>query len=898
MALLEWGFGIQILIDKSERKKIRYFTIYYTYRKLRGKVRVVEDAKKLPIIRAAAHATRASKREGMSPHDKDTEILVMTGAKRVTGVSMNAPSGVAEDTLDQDFVEMIAGDNLLSKAMEAEEARLAVELEKEAEAELERERADAKAKGELSLSTDRVSKLGHLLDQTAKFTEFLSGKLSTTEEREEREAEEESLEGQKNGKRTRRGSIGASDSDKKKARTESDSSADSAATFGLGEGVMLRRYQVLGIRWLASLYENGINGILADEMGLGKTVQTIGLLAFLRKRGVWGPVLVLGPLSTLSNWMNEISKFAPHLPAVLYHGSKEERDAIRSERLRSMPLLSSSRRPLLTDFLRPLRKAKNATEKNAFQEEAAANRSRAEIELKVALEKWESPDALKARKKAERQAFNEWKWDFPIVVTSYEIMMRDRKELQRIISNPLVGSWTYVVVDEGHRLKNWQCKLFKELSALPAQNRLLLSGTPLQNNLAELWSLLHFILPDVFTSLENFERWFDFDGEGTGAEQRSQIVQKLHTLLKPFLLRRLKSDVEANLAEKTEIVLYAGMSELQKRYYTAMRDRTLDAVLNEDRLRDGIPSADGKAPAPVRLLNILMQMRKCCNHPYLVDQGTGMRGSLMDYRTDPELLEHSGKLQLLDRLLVRLKRRGNKVLIFSQMTRMLDLIEDFLSQRRFSNCRIDGSVPWQERKEAMDHFNTSSADDAFVFLLSTRAGGLGINLVSADTVIIFDSDWNPHADLQAMDRCHRIGQTKEVHVYRLTTIGSVESQILKRASQKLELERMIIHKGGFKGRLKPIDEDKDIKLTSEDVVALLRAEVENSDESSKVEHNRTPERNVISDEDLDRIMESRAVGAITNAKEASDAKKLRPPFVGPGFEEVLKVQNNFLSGIS
>lgn len=327
---------------------------------------------------------------------------------------------------------------------------------------------------------------------------------------------------------------------------------------------------------------------------------------------------------------------------------------------------------------------------------------------------------------------------FPVIITSYEIIMADRKFMQR-------HHFKYIVVDEGHRLKNFDCKLLRELKQLNTANKLLLSGTPLQNSLPELWSLLHFLLPDVFSSLDQFQSWFDFTGivKSAGdagdasarriadAEHRNKVVTKLHSILRPFLLRRLKSDVETNLPRKKEILLWAHMAAPQLEFNKALVDKTIDDLLKKI-------AVNGGALAPgASLNNVLMQLRKNCNHPDLITGG--LDGSIT-FPTASELVAACGKMELLERLLTRLRAKRHRVLIFSQMTRMLDLIAGYCDERGYGCCRIDGSVHWEARRDQIARFNDVSTD-AFVFLLSTRAGGLGLNLTAADTVIIYDSDW-------------------------------------------------------------------------------------------------------------------------------------------------------------
>lgn len=279
----------------------------------------------------------------------------------------------------------------------------------------------------------------------------------------------------------------------------------------------------------------------------------------------------------------------------------------------------------------------------------------------------------------------------------------------------------------------------------------------------------------MFGDAEAFDQWFS----GQGADQDT-VVQQLHRVLRPFLLRRVKSDVEKSLLPKKEVNLYIGMSEMQVKWYQKILEKDIDAV----------NGAGGKRESKTRLLNIVMQLRKCCNHPYLFEGAEPGP----PYTTDEHLVTNAGKMVMLDRLLVRLKKQGSRVLIFSQMSRLLDILEDYCVFREFKYCRIDGSTAHEDRISAIDEYNKLDSEK-FVFLLTTRAGGLGINLTSADIVVLYDSDWNPQADLQAMDRAHRIGQTKQVVVYRFVTENAIEEKVLERAAQKLRLDQLVIQQG-------------------------------------------------------------------------------------------------------
>lgn len=357
---------------------------------------------------------------------------------------------------------------------------------------------------------------------------------------------------------------------------------------------------------------------------------------------------------------------------------------------------------------------------------------------------------------------------FDVCVTSYEMILREKAHLKKF-------AWEYIIIDEAHRIKNEESSLAQIIRLFSSRNRLLITGTPLQNNLHELWALLNFLLPDVFGDSEAFDKWFS----NQDADQDT-VVQQLHRVLRPFLLRRVKSDVEKSLLPKKEVNLYIGMSEMQVRWYQKILEKDIDAV----------NGAAGKRESKTRLLNIVMQLRKCCNHPYLFEGAEPGP----PYTTDEHLINNAGKMVMLDKILVRMKRQGSRILIFSQMSRVLDILEDYCVFRNHKYCRIDGSTAHEDRIAAIDDYNKPGSEK-FIFLLTTRAGGLGINLTSADIVVLYDSDWNPQADLQAMDRAHRIGQTKQVVVFRFVTENAIEEKVLERAAQKLRLDQLVIQQG-------------------------------------------------------------------------------------------------------
>ncbi|XP_051540958.1 chromodomain-helicase-DNA-binding protein 1-like isoform X6 [Myxocyprinus asiaticus] len=469
------------------------------------------------------------------------------------------------------------------------------------------------------------------------------------------------------------------------------------------DGLELRDYQLDSLNWMAHSWCKGNSCILADEMGLGKTIQTISFLNYLfHEHQLYGPFLLVVPLSTLTSWQREIQLWAPLMNVVVYLGDINSRNMIRTHEWMHL--------------------------------------------------------------QTKRLKFN-------ILLTTYEILLKDKSFLGNV-------SWAIIGVDEAHRLKNDDSLLYKTMIEFKSNHRLLITGTPLQNSLKELWSLLHFIMPEKFHSWELFE-----EEHGKG---RDSGYTSLHKELEPFLLRRVKKDVEKSLPAKVEQILRVEMSAIQKQYYKWILTRNYKAL------------SKGTKGSTSGFLNIMMELKKCCNHCYLIKPPEEN-----EFYNKQEGLQHlirsSGKLILLDKLLVRLKERGHRVLIFSQMVRMLDILAEYLKYRQFLFQRLDGSIKGEMRKQALDHFNADGSED-FCFLLSTRAGGLGINLASADTVVIFDSDWNPQNDLQAQARAHRIGQKKQVNIYRLVTKGSVEEEIIERAKKKMVLDHLVIQRMDTTGK--------------------------------------------------------------------------------------------------
>lgn len=790
-------------------------------------------------------------------------------------------------------------------------------------------------------------------------------------------------------------------------KTDDDMDEDGEMNFqnptGLGDvtveqpkllNCQLKEYQLKGLNWLANLYEQGINGILADEMGLGKTVQSISVMAYLAEvHDIWGPYLVVAPASTLHNWQQEIAKFVPEFKVLPYWGTAGDRKVLRKFWDRKH---------------------------NTYRKDAP----------------------------------------FHVLITSYQLVVSDVAYFQKM-------RWQYMILDEAQAIKSASSSRWKCLLGFHCRNRLLLTGTPIQNNMQELWALLHFIMPSLFDSHDEFSEWFSKDIEShaqSNTTLNEDQLRRLHLILKPFMLRRVKKHVQKELGDKIELDVFCELTYRQRAMYRNLRNQiSIMDLIEKATLGDDQDSGT--------LMNLVMQFRKVCNHPDLFERadtsspffsgyfaetasfvregnnvavgystrnlidyqlprlvwteggrlnkagkdnvqagfrnrylnhlmniwtpenirestsgndafsflrfadtspeevykashqdifsrakdlvrkqdrlgpmnviydepgeenytpvhalfqikarsnrkplteitGDGILDSLMNIsrgtwrdsglgrleqaarpgasappievtfegtrapvaeREDtlfnasmrkalygPTAMEEkalvlqkvpierhpslamlpppdnekrrftniavpsmrrfvtdSGKLAKLDQLLFKLKEEGHRVLLYFQMTKMIDLMEEYLTYRNYKYCRLDGSTKLEDRRDTVADFQTRS--DIFIFLLSTRAGGLGINLTAADTVIFYDSDWNPTIDSQAMDRAHRLGQTKQVTVYRLITRGTIEERIRKRAMQKEEVQRVVIQGGGargvdFSGRRPPENRNRDIAM--------------------------------------------------------------------------------------
>ncbi|PSN71119.1 hypothetical protein BS50DRAFT_570528 [Corynespora cassiicola Philippines] len=634
------------------------------------------------------------------------------------------------------------------------------------------------------LGQAKDTRISHLLKQTDGFLKQLSASVKQQQRNHadryrmgnlpEEESSEEESSGEESGEDDVRPGKKKTDYYEIAHRIKEEVTAQSTNLVG----GTLKEYQLKGLQWMISLYNNNLNGILADEMGLGKTIQTISLITYLiEKKQQPGPYLVIVPLSTLTNWNNEFDKWAPSVQKIVYKGPPNQR----------------------------------------------------------------------------KQHQQQIRWgQFQVLLTTYEFIIKDRPILSKI-------KWVHMIVDEGHRMKNANSKLSSTITQYyTTRFRLILTGTPLQNNLTELWAMLNFVLPTIFKSVKSFDEWFNTPFANTGGQDKMElteeeqllVIRRLHKVLRPFLLRRLKKDVEKDLPDKTERVIKCNFSSLQAKLYKQL------VTHNRLMVSDGKGGKTGMRG----LSNMLMQLRKLCNHPFVFeeveDQVNPTRG------TNDLLWRTAGKFELLDRILPKFQATGHRVLMFFQMTQIMNIMEDYLRLRGMQYLRLDGATKADDRSDLLKLFNAPNSP-YFCFLLSTRAGGLGLNLQTADTVIIYDSDWNPHQDLQAQDRAHRIGQKNEVRILRLITSNSVEEKILERANFKLDMDGKVIQAGKF-----------DNKSTNEEREAMLRIMLESAEAAENLEQEE------MDDDDLNLIM-MRTDDELIKFQEM-DRKRLAEDPYGPG----------------
>lgn len=608
----------------------------------------------------------------------------------------------------------------------------------------------------------------------------------------------------------------------------------------------MKPYQLSGLSFLVYLHRNGLSGILGDEMGLGKTLQTLALIQYLKEQGNPAagtenrPSIVVCPLSVLSSWMGEARKWAPGLKVLRFHGPVHERDRLKRIATGEIDIYGYETRR---------HKAKKTNRKTKTGSTVIDLGSASETENEIGVD---------------------------LIVTTYDCFQAEQSWFKRAFI------WNYIVLDEGHKIKNDKSQIARALQALSAEYRLILTGTPLHNDMLELWALLHWLYPEVFTDNTSviFKEAFNL----TKGQVSTTFMDDARRLLERIMLRRMKNSegVDLNLPPKTEVLLYTPLSPMQRFWYERLMTRADQGLLDDlfqdakqketaamiqdakeqrseqntdleqlaslDQRNDGMAwqeskriveqaldaeqQGDNRSGSWKKLMNLLMQLRKVCNHPYLLPHAEPN-----PYYVGEHIISASGKFILLDKILTELVIvQKKKILIFSGFTRMLDCVEDLLNLRggdgdHFKYVRLEGSTSRARRNLNIRLFNNLDSQQR-VMLISTRAGGLGINLTAASDVVMMDSDWNPQVTLQAEARAHRIGQDKPVTIYKLCTQGTVEEQMLGRITKKLYLSAKItesmrdIHgsersKKGPAGSLVAADEDMP-QLNTSQLMSLVR----------------------------------------------------------------------------
>lgn len=533
-------------------------------------------------------------------------------------------------------------------------------------------------------SRDRLRQLEYLESRISNFAKFTEDRLQSRNVRHKRKRVEtdRSFEDANNNRPAKKSKNTTND------RNELIKYNESPA-FIHGK---LRNYQIDGLNWLISLYENGINGILADEMGLGKTLQAISFLGYLRNhRKIKGPHLIIVPLSTIDNWEREFARFLPGVRVLRGHcrGSKIQ---LRETLTRPHP-----------------------------------------------------------------------NWD--VVITPYHFFISEHTYFKKL-------KYQFIVLDEAQRCKNEHSLLSQVLRCTLYRNMLFMTGTPINNNLHELWALLNLLLPDFFRHSADFDDWFKVNDCIDPEHERSQRLKKI---LQPIMLRRIKSDVEVTIPPKIKTILT--MPPTREMNYWSKKVLCKDVnVLKSD-------GTNGKYSMKI----IYPYLRAVTLHPYLIPGAESESSDLVGQ----DIVDVSSRMIVLDKLLTKLYQRGSRVLLFSQMARMLDILQDYLDWKGYKYSRMTGYTPQESRQNIIDEFNSPNSD-TFIFIITTRTGGVGINLHTADTVIFYDIDWNPQADFQAEDRAHRIGQLKQVHVIRFVVSGTVDENLHDCSNRKQALDKAII----------------------------------------------------------------------------------------------------------
>ncbi|KAK4056827.1 putative ATPase [Microbotryomycetes sp. JL221] len=682
---------------------------------------------------------------------------------------------------------------------------------------------DAQQDNEPRISNKVRAHFDKLMEKTRVFTEAIQQDMNLNAEaarQEQQEALEQLARPKANKKRKSTGSRSAAGGNDNEKQPQQPQVPPPDGFVG-----QLKHFQQEGLEWLVTRHMH--------TDGTGKTIQTIAFLCKLRQEQIYGFNIVVCPKPVLYNWASEFKRFAPDFPVIVYDGTKEEREA-KLDQLEDLERRGVPYDELMAKGIAPELHYEHAT---------------------------------KAQQAVERKK--------PCVLVAFSRAVLDVVLLARKSEKTRPRyRFNIMVIDEAHRIKNSQSKTHKLLKMYQTDFRLLLTGTPLQNDLGELYSLLSFILPRIFNDAELWRDMFNFDALVSGEDEKLSkedemqlIVLSLHGIIKPFMLRRLKKEVQKDLPLKKEYVLKAPMTPRQKELYVATKENKLRNLLisesaqkveddkrndvvtlssddeNEakqntgksqtvtersrgrqrgrkrdyteltfdewyDRQEQGlndekltaeeekqlaIKAHNKKVMSRVnnqRLASMIMSLRLIANHPFLIDEAAN--GVLDDEEWQKHVVPLSGKMMLLNRLLTKLFDDGHKVIVFSQFTKQLEIIHLWAENAKgWGVYRIDGANPAVQ--EEIEDFNTNQDPDAAkLYLVSTRAGGVGLNLIGADTVILFDSDWNPQSDLQAMDRAHRIGQEKPVLVFRFETENSIDGLLIERATRKRKLEHVVL----------------------------------------------------------------------------------------------------------
>lgn len=487
-------------------------------------------------------------------------------------------------------------------------------------------------------------------------------------------------------------------------------------------------YQKTGVRWLSELYSQQVGGIVGDEMGLGKTIQIISFLAGLHHSGKLSqPVIVVCPATVMKQWVNEFHKWWPPLRVSILHSSGSGMMNVRRE--------------------------------SQYEEDLDDDR-------------WDDTAGKKNQASAKKIVDR--------VVRNGHVLVTTYSGLQTYSTLLLPQQWQYAVLDEGHKIRNPNTAITLYCKELRTPNRIILSGTPIQNNLTELWSLFDFVFPMRLGTLVMFKQQFEIpiklggyaNASNLQVETAMRCAETLKEAISPYLLQRFKLDVASDLPKKSERVLFCKLTNLQRAQY--------EKFLGSEEMR----SIMSGRRQPLYGIDIL---RKMCNHPDLVEHKTLSVKAGYDYGEPTK----SGKMQVVQSLLEMWKKTGHRTLLFAQHRIMLDILEKFVRRMDdFRYLRMDGNTSIKDRQNLVDKFNKDAKMD--VFLLTTKVGGLGVNLTGADRVIIFDPDWNPSTDVQARERAWRLGQKKEVEVYRLMTAGTIEEKIYHRQIFKQFLTNKIL----------------------------------------------------------------------------------------------------------